>query len=64
MWDALLQVRGLIPSNTLLELATKKFTEPQLISYSPGDLSQEVLFPCDPTNLPDLHTVQPTTTFT
>lgn len=49
-------MRGLIPSNMLFELATKEFTEPQLISYSPGRPLSRGTFPSlAPTNLPGLH---------
>lgn len=40
-------MRGLIPSNMLLELPTKEFNEPQLISYAPGrPLSRGTFPPC------------------
>lgn len=40
-------MRGLIPSNMLLKLPTKEFTEPQLISYSPGRvLLRDTFLPC------------------
>ena len=48
----------------LLELATKEFTEPQLISYSPVRPLSRGTFPPLPSQTSQVYTVQPTTTFT